>query len=1084
MRKLQLLLLSFSALSSITGQITINNTLYTPTQLVDGVLIPNGSGVSVSNVIFSGVYNNSNRYQLGHFTTATTTLAQMGFASGIVLSTGNTSDIPLTLGSNPQAATQMSTGYTSCTAGEIRESGTCPTIINDVNLLAGTENYFNAAILEFDFIPVGDVVQFRYIFGSEEFTDNSGLINYQCSSFNDQFGFLISGPGIAGGQGFSNNARNIARLANGSQVCINAVNNGVVGSSGGAPSASQCQAANPAWIQGTPSAEYLGTIDGTELNGNTVILTAEQTGLTPGQTYHIKLIITDVSDAAYDAVVYLEAGSFTTLSCADPDAPTTGSITQPNCTTPAGSVELNNLPSTGNWTITATPGGAILNGTGTSSTFSGLNPSQSYTFTVTNEAGCTSVPSTSITINDLSANPAAPAIETISQPTCTIPTGSVALSGLPSPGTWTITASPGGATLTGTGTLNTFSGLNPSQSYTFTVTNEAGCTSTPSSSIFINGLPANPTTPMIASISQPSCTTPSGSVQLSNLPSSGNWTISASPDGATLNGTGTSGTFSGLNPSQSYTFTVTNEAGCSSNASISVSIDALPANPAEPIIETISQPTCTIPTGSVALSGLPSPGTWTISLSPTGTSFTNSGSTFDISDLLSGTYTFTVTDDLGCVSPASMPITIDPQPATPDTPVISNIVQPTCSVNTGSIELTNLPNGNWVITSVPGGSINGTGSSYLITGLTANSTFTYTVTNDDGCTSPSSTQATLIPAPASPTAPVIGNITQPTCAVPEGSVELSGLPNDGQWIVTVNPGGTTLNGSGTTGIVTDLVSGNYTFTVTNEYGCTSSVSANATLNSIPAPPSIPNATVLLQPTCTEPTGTIEVNSPIGANMQYSIDGLTYQSFTTFTGLNPGTYTISVLDNSTGCSTVGVTDLTIEGVPSPEAISVDPDLTITLGESTQLTATGNGTISWDNGQNGNTITVNPTANTTYCATLTDANGCTDTDCISVTVDSPAMVCGELFIPTAFSPNGDNTNSSFGVSIHVDCVESLDLKVYDRWGELIFQSSDPSLRWDGTFRSKELDPAVFTYVVRIKTTEMTQEQTFKGNVTLMK
>ncbi len=910
MRKLQLLLLSFSALSSITGQITINNTLYTPTQLVDGVLIPNGSGVSVSNVIFSGVYNNSNRYQLGHFTTATTTLAQMGFASGIVLSTGNTSDIPLTLGSNPQAATQMSTGYTSCTAGEIRESGTCPTIINDVNLLAGTENYFNAAILEFDFIPVGDVVQFRYIFGSEEFTDNSGLINYQCSSFNDQFGFLISGPGIAGGQGFSNNARNIARLANGSQVCINAVNNGVVGSSGGAPSASQCQAANPAWIQGTPSAEYLGTIDGTELNGNTVILTAEQTGLTPGQTYHIKLIITDVSDAAYDAVVYLEAGSFTTLSCADPDAPTTGSITQPNCTTPAGSVELNNLPSTGNWTITATPGGAILNGTGTSSTFSGLNPSQSYTFTVTNEAGCTSVPSTSITINDLSANPAAPAIETI------------------------------------------------------------------------------------------------------------------------------------------------------------------------------SQPTCTIPTGSVALSGLPSPGTWTISLSPTGTSFTNSGSTFDISDLLSGTYTFTVTDDLGCVSPASMPITIDPQPATPDTPVISNIVQPTCSVNTGSIELTNLPNGNWVITSVPGGSTNGTGSSYLITGLTANSTFTYTVTNDDGCTSPSSTQATLIPAPASPTAPVIGNITQPTCAVPEGSVELSGLPNDGQWIVTVNPGGTTLNGSGTTGIVTDLVSGNYTFTVTNEYGCTSSVSANATLNSIPAPPSIPNATVLLQPTCTEPTGTIEVNSPIGANMQYSIDGLTYQSFTTFTGLNPGTYTISVLDNSTGCSTVGVTDLTIEGVPSPEAISVDPDLTITLGESTQLTATGNGTISWDNGQNGNTITVNPTANTTYCATLTDANGCTDTDCISVTVDSPAMVCGELFIPTAFSPNGDNTNSSFGVSIHVDCVESLDLKVYDRWGELIFQSSDPSLRWDGTFRSKELDPAVFTYVVRIKTTEMTQEQTFKGNVTLMK
>jgi gliding motility-associated-like protein len=904
------LFLSLSAVISVSGQITINNTLYTPTQLVDGVLIPTGSGVTVSNVTFSGVYNNSNRYQVGHFTTATTTLTQMGFASGIVLSTGNTSDIPLTLGSNPQAAAQMSTGYTSCTAGEIRESGTCPTIINDVNILAGTENYFNAAILEFDFVPVGDVVQFRYIFGSEEFTDNSGLINYQCSSFNDQFGFLISGPGIAGGQGFSNNARNIARLANGSQVCINAVNNGVVGSSGGSPSASQCQAANPAWIQGTPSAEYLGTIDGTELNGNTIILTAEQSGLTPGQTYHIKLVITDVNDAAYDAVVYLEAGSFTTVACTDPDAPTTGSITQPNCTTPSGSVQLNNLPSSGNWTVTASPSGVTLNGTGTSTTFLGLNPSQSYTFTVTNEAGCTSI------------------------------------------------------------------------------------------------------------------------------------------------------------------------------ASNSVTIVALPTNPTAPIIGTITQPTCAIPTGSVALSGLPSSGTWTISLSPTGTSITNSGSTFDINNLSSGTYTLTVTDNLGCVSPASMPITIDPQPTTPDAPIISNIVQPTCSVITGSIELTNLPSGNWVITSTPGSTINGSGASYMFTGLAANSSFTYNVTNDEGCTSPSSTQATLNPAPANPTAPVIGNITQPTCAVPEGSVELSGLPNDGQWIVTVNPGGTTLNGSGTTGIVTDLISGNYTFTVTDENGCTSSVSANATLNNIPAPPSIPNGTVLLQPTCTEPTGSIDVNSPVGANLQYSIDGVTYQSSTTFTGLNPGTYTISVLDNTTGCSSVGVTVLIIESVPSPEAISVDPDLTITLGESTQLTATGNGTISWDNGQNGNTITVNPTANTTYCATLTDANGCTNTDCISVTVESPAIVCGELFIPTAFSPNGDNNNSSFGVSINPDCVESLDLKVYDRWGELIFQSSDPSLRWDGTFKSKELDPAVFTYVVRIKTTEMTQEQTFKGNVTLMK
>jgi hypothetical protein len=173
--------------TDLSAQITINNTLYTTNQLVNGVLVPSGSGTTISNVTFSGVYNNASKYQVGYFSTATTTLAQMGFSSGIVLTTGNTTDIPLTLGSNPQAAGQMSTGYVSCTPGEVRQTGTCGVLINDLDVLAGSSNYYNAVILEFDFVPVSTVVQFRYIFGSEEYTDNFGLINYQCSSYNDKF---------------------------------------------------------------------------------------------------------------------------------------------------------------------------------------------------------------------------------------------------------------------------------------------------------------------------------------------------------------------------------------------------------------------------------------------------------------------------------------------------------------------------------------------------------------------------------------------------------------------------------------------------------------------------------------------------------------------------------------------------------------------------------------------------------------------------------------------------------------------------------------------------------------------------------
>ncbi|WP_445723397.1 choice-of-anchor L domain-containing protein, partial [Flavobacterium sp.] len=371
------------------AQITINNTLYTPTQLVDGVLVPSTSGTVISNVQFRGVYNSSNRYQVGYFSTATTTLAQLGFSNGVVLSTGNTATIPLTLGVNPRAS-QMATAYTSGTPGELRQTGTpAPPIIQDLDVLAGASNYFNGAILEFDFIPVENSVSFRYVFGSEEYSDNSGFINYQCSSYNDKFGFLISGPGIVGGQGFSNNARNIARLGNGSEVSINSVNSGVVGSSGGSPSAANCLAANAAWIQNTPTAEYLGTIDGTQLNGNTRILTASQTGLTPGQTYHIKLIITDVGDATYDSVVYIEAGSFTTeFTCdAGPD--------QALCNITSTTLAAVS-PATGTWSVVSGSGTFVSN-TNPNTVVNGLSTGANVFRWTASDLSCTS--DVTITVN-------------------------------------------------------------------------------------------------------------------------------------------------------------------------------------------------------------------------------------------------------------------------------------------------------------------------------------------------------------------------------------------------------------------------------------------------------------------------------------------------------------------------------------------------------------------------------------------------------------------------------------------------------------------------------------------------------------
>jgi hypothetical protein len=309
--QLAVALISFSAQS----QIAIDNTSYSITNLVDGILVPTGSGTAVSNVQFRGCLNISNRYQAGFFANAGTTEIEMGFTSGVVLSTGNTADIPLTLGVNPGSVGQMSRNYTSGTAGEIRSSNAAAGQDADIDNLITPENYYNGAVLEFDFIPLSNEVSFRYVFGSEEYDDQSGgafAINYNCSGYNDKFAFLISGSGISGGQGYLNDALNIAQLPNGSQVGINSVNNGFVGSSGGSPNAGNCTSANAAWLSGSPTLEFNGFIDGTELNGSTNALIASYSSLVPGQVYHIRLLLADAKDGAYDSVVYLESGSFTT----------------------------------------------------------------------------------------------------------------------------------------------------------------------------------------------------------------------------------------------------------------------------------------------------------------------------------------------------------------------------------------------------------------------------------------------------------------------------------------------------------------------------------------------------------------------------------------------------------------------------------------------------------------------------------------------------------------------------------------------------------------------------------------------------
>jgi hypothetical protein len=474
---------------------------------------------------------------------------------------------------------------------------------------------------------------------------------------------------------------------------------------------------------------------GVTLNSTTV---AKPTFTVPevavNTNYTFSLIVNDgtVNSTADQVVINVQ-------NCS-PTAPTVGTITQPTCALATGSVVLNGLPATGAWTLTRSPGGLATTGTGTSSTISSL-ATGTYTYTVTNATGCTSVASANVVVNAQPATPAAPTVGTITQPTCALATGSVVLNGLPATGTWTLTRSPGGLTTTGTGTSSTISSL-ATGTYTYTVTNASGCISAASANVVINAQPATPTAPTVGTITQPTCALATGSVVLNGLPATGTWTLTRSPGGLTTTGTGTSSTISSL-ATGTYTYTVTNASGCISAASANVVVNAQPATPTAPSVGTITQPTISLPTGSVVLNGLPSSGTWTLTRSPGGLTTTGIGTSSTLSPLAPGTYTYTVTNASGCTSAASANVVINSPPianAGDDQTVNENILV-TLDGSASSDPDNNALTYNWTAPSgVTLSSTTAAKPTFTAPEVSANTTYTFSLIVNDGTTNSTADQ--------------------------------------------------------------------------------------------------------------------------------------------------------------------------------------------------------------------------------------------------------------------------------------------------------------------------------------------------------
>jgi gliding motility-associated-like protein len=226
----------------------------------------------------------------------------------------------------------------------------------------------------------------------------------------------------------------------------------------------------------------------------------------------------------------------------------------------------------------------------------------------------------------------------------------------------------------------------------------------------------------------------------------------------------------------------------------------------------------------------------------------------------------------------------------------------------------------------------------------------------------------------------------------------------------------------------------------------------------------------------------------------------------------GTYTITLTASNVFGTVSTSQTITVTALPSVSATLSDttngvyveiPDTLINMYQEAYLWAEGvpvGGELIWyPSGvsadgftvNNGDSVIVNPFYDTYYVVSYS-INGCTAYDTVLVNVNYQEIVQ----VPNSFSPNGDGVNDFLKVLTNVDAdnnytngfaeggaIAEIDFRIYNRYGILVFKTSDPHEGWDGTFKGKPENPATFVYTIDYRLING-RSSNLKGNVTLFR
>lgn len=573
------------------AQLVVNwNT--TPAQLMAAFI---GSGLTTSNVVL-----NCPSVANGTFSNGNTT--NLGINNGAIFTTGS---VASAVGPN-----------NSTSAGFCSNGGP---LTPDPQLAAiEPMAVYDPCILEFDIVPQCNQLTLSFVFGSDEYPEFVGL------SFNDAFGFFITGPGPNCQAGFYNNT-NVATLPNNiTPASIDNINNGPA-------NAGPCN----------NCAYYVDNTGGTTLqyDGLTTVLTRTIT-LCACSTYHFKIAIADAGDCIYDSGVFIDF-----LTCGSSALTATASSTPSVCTGATGTATVT-ASGQGPFTYSWAPMG------GNAATATGLPPG-TYTVTVDDAVSCS--PPITLTVTVGSSNPSITLATTATDLTCngsnngsasTVPSGGN--------GPYTYSWAPGGAT---TATVNN---LAPG-TYTVTVTDASGC------SVIDTVTISSPTALVLATNTQSAnCSLADGSASVTA-------TGGTSPYSYAWSSGGTGATENNL-AAGTYTVVVTDANGCSLTTSVSVTSQGGVTLTALPPADVTCYNACD---GSASVQVSSGTGPFTYNWSPSGGNGTTAAS------LCAGSYSCVVTDPGGCTDTITVSITQPPQL----TLAVASAVS-ICTGNTASLGVT------------------------------------------------------------------------------------------------------------------------------------------------------------------------------------------------------------------------------------------------------------------------------------------------------------------------------------------------------------------------------------------------------------